>query len=207
MCALAEAEWEAADGSWDRLGGSSKLRALVRLLSSLPVTDKAVIFTLYNDMVPTIGAFLEQHHLGAISLKESRWWDASVRGVASPVEAFATTPRCRALVLQADASAAGLTLTCAQHVVFFDVLNSPLLESQAKARVARIGQTAPTTVWHLVATDTVDELLRDVADRGWLLQEGSASSASVGWILKTAEARAAAAAVAAPPPIAQLLDE
>ena len=65
--------------------------------------------------------------------------------------------------LEAGASAAGLTLTCARHVVFVDVLNSELLEAQAKARVSRIGQRFPTTAWHLVAQDSVDVPLRAAA--------------------------------------------
>ena len=57
-----------------------------------------------------------------------------------------------------------MTLTCAQHVCFLDVLGSHLLEAQAKARIARIGQTQPTTAWHLIARGSMDELMRRAAD-------------------------------------------
>ena len=45
------------------------------------------------------------------------------------------------------------------------MLNSELLEAQAKARVSRIGQRFPTTAWHLVAQDSVDVPLRAAADK------------------------------------------
>ena len=79
--------------------------------------------------------------------------------------AFKTEAELQALLLSAQRDASGLTLTCARHVVFVDVLNSELLEAQAKARVSRIGQRFPTTAWHLVAQDSVDVPLRAAADQ------------------------------------------
>ena len=54
----------------------------------------------------------------------ARWWAAEWRAslaAGHAVEGFRAQPSCRVLVLEAGASAAGLTLTCAQHVVFVDV--------------------------------------------------------------------------------------
>ena len=120
------------------------------------------------------------------------WWRRSWRadGVTPGVTTFHTDEECRVLLLEADASAAGLTLTCARHVIFLDVLNSSLLEQQAKARINRIGQRHETHVWHLIATDTVDELLRDAADRGAPLTPGAGKSEAVVRILRTAAQRA-----------------
>ena len=156
--AHARCEWPGLEA------GSSKLRELVRLLrEELPPDEKAVVFTRFPDALPLIGHVLQRAAIGTISLREDSWWRpewkkastaaGAVAGsaLAAPVDTFRTDARCRVLLLDAGQSAAGLTLTCAQHVVFVDVLNSALLEEQAAARVARIGQTAKTSVWHLVA--------------------------------------------------------
>ena len=208
---LADDSYDAAHEAWPSLlGGSSKLGALRKLLLErvLASGDKAVVFTKYAEAVPLIGAFLERHSIGAISLKEGsgrRWWRAPWRQLVGsgggggsrggwnsavggdgeaasspPVEIFRSDASCGVLILEASASAAGLTLTCAQHVIFLDVLGSDLLESQAKARVARIGQQKPTTVWHMVASGTTDELLRDAADAGVSLDAGAAAVGQMG---------------------------
>ena len=157
------------------------------------IPAKAVVFTRFADAVPHALKVLRRAHIGAVSLKlsEGTWWLADGKGACGPslgrvggspgqlekgataVDIFRLDPQCRVIVLEAGASAAGLTLTCAQHVVFLDVLNSSLLEEQAAARVARIGQTVETTVWHLVADDSIDTLLRDVADRKVALEAGA----------------------------------
>ena len=126
------------------------------------------------------------------------------RAAACPVlgpQSPADVERClccrlwQVLVLEADASAAGLTLTCARHVIFLDVLNSTLLEEQAMARVNRIGQTVETHVWHLVAKDSVDESLRDAADRKAPLQPGDAAPDAIVRILRRTAQKADASII------------
>ena len=157
---------------------------------------KAVVFTKFPEAVPLVGSFLEKMGIGALSLREGgkRWWKPQWRRSADatpPVEVFRRDKACRVLVLEANASAAGLTLTCAQHVVFLDVLCSDLLESQARARVARIGQTKPTTAWHLIAKGSTEELLRDAADDGMLPTVlGDDSSGKLDALLRRAEENA-----------------
>ena len=169
---------------WEVLSGSSKLAALVKLLEEHVVEkgEKAVVFTQFAEAVPLIGALLRHRGIGAVSLKEGsgpKWWPKEWRdrlAAGRAVEVFKSEPTCSVMVLEAGPAAAGLTLICAQHVVFVDVLNSALLESQAKARVARIGQRAETTAWHLVATDSVDEPLRRAADAGIALDTNTVRS-------------------------------
>ena len=200
--AHARCEWPGLEA------GSSKLRELVRLLrEELPPDEKAVVFTRFPDALPLIGHVLQRAAIGTISLREDSWWRpewkkastaaGAVAGsaLAAPVDTFRTDARCRVLLLDAGQSAAGLTLTCAQHVVFVDVLNSALLEEQAAARVARIGQTAKTTVWHLVARESCDVLLRDAADRKVALEAGVGRPEAIVTMLRQA-ARLATAALA-----------
>ena len=138
MRALAEAEHaqygaeHAQDGAstphdasceWPGLeAGSSKLRALVRLLrDELPPAEKAVVFTRFPDALPLIGHVLQRAAIGTISLKEDSWWRpewkkasaaaGAVAGavvgavvgatLAEPVDTFRTDARCRVMLLDA----------------------------------------------------------------------------------------------------------
>ena len=166
------------------LGGSSKLLALAKLLKEHVVAagEKAVVFTRFAEAAPLIGALLRQRGVGTVSLKEGgggKWWPKEWRerlSAGRAVDVFQTEPSCSAIVLEAGPAAAGLTLTCAQHVVFVDVLSSVLLESQARARVERIGQRAQTTAWHLIGANSVDEPLRRAADAGVALDADAVRS-------------------------------
>lgn len=133
-----------AVGGWMGSAGSSKLQALVRLMrENVSSGQKAVVFTRFGaEAVKFISTFLLQNGIGAITLKDKKiiggnrcacspLCAARSSPTPDPVEIFRTCSECRVLVLHADVSAAGLTLTCAQHVIFLDVLNSTALESQA----------------------------------------------------------------------------
>tara|TARA_B110000027_G_scaffold54366_1_gene59118 strand:- start:282 stop:3023 length:2742 start_codon:yes stop_codon:yes gene_type:complete len=66
------------------------------------------------------------------------------------------------LMLCLEDSSAGLNLTCSRHVVLFaplacDVQTAQNVESQAIARVARMGQTREVTVHHLITSASCEE--------------------------------------------------
>ena len=67
---------------------------------------------------------------------------------------------------------------------------------RAHLRVARIGQWAETTAWHLIADNSIDVLLRDAADKEGPLQPGDDGPSSIGSILRLAMARIAMPSVA-----------
>ena len=166
-------------------GGSSKLFELGQLLRELtapgPMHGKAVVFTRFGEALAPIGAFLQGLGLGTVSLKPDKWWRAAWQREGG-IALFTREPACKVLLLEADASAAGLTLTCARHVVFLDVLSSTSSEEQAMARVNRIGQKLETYVWHLLARDSLDLVLRDAADA----RKAGRSDAPVAGLIKEA---------------------
>ncbi|KAL3928640.1 MAG: hypothetical protein SGPRY_002304 [Prymnesium sp.] len=184
--AMSELEASTREGWECPAYGSSKLTALVHLLlNDIPLGEKAVVFTRFSDALPLVTRVLHAASIGAISLKREvcpPLWKAP----KSAVDVFRSDPSCRVLLLEAGQSAAGLTLTCAAHVVFLDVLNSTQLEEQAAARVARIGQTKRTTVWHLIARDSADVLLRQIADSKRSLDVGNGRPESIVGVLQRA---------------------
>lgn len=73
------------------------------------------------------------------------------------IQAFKTNPACRVMVATPGAAKEGLTLTMANHAVFYDRSFSLDDYLQAQDRIHRISQTQVCYVWNLIAEDTVDE--------------------------------------------------
>lgn len=81
--------------------------------------------------------------------------DMEVRSAA--IAAFKTNPATRILVATPGAAKEGLTLTAANHAVFYDRSFSLDDYLQAQDRIHRISQTQTCYVWNVIAEDTVDE--------------------------------------------------
>lgn len=76
---------------------------------------------------------------------------------AAAVAAFKRDPDCRVLVATPGAAKEGLTLTVANHAVFYDRSFSLDDYLQAQDRIHRISQTRTCHVWNLMCAGTVDE--------------------------------------------------
>ena len=68
-------------------------------------------------------------------------------------------------LLSTRAGGQGINLTAADTVIIHDLDWNPMLDVQAEDRAHRIGQTKPVTVYRLVAEDTVDRDIIDLANR------------------------------------------
>eukprot|EP00966_Prymnesium_polylepis_P215394 4988265-Prymnesium_polylepis.1 len=120
---------------------SSKILALEQLFARHPA-EKFVVFTSYKPAIPLLVSHLscalgDSGSVVAVTLNSKKERECAL-------STFASTPSCRAIVLCAGdhssgASAAGLTLTAATHVVLMDVLTYPQVEQQAISRVHRCG--------------------------------------------------------------------
>ena len=73
------------------------------------------------------------------------------------IETFKHDVSCRVLVATPGAAKEGLTLTVANHAVFYDRSFSLDDYLQAQDRIHRISQTQTCYVWNLICTGTVDE--------------------------------------------------
>ena len=75
----------------------------------------------------------------------------------SALDAFKNNPEIRVLVATPASAKEGLTLTAANHAIFFDRSFSLDDYLQAQDRIHRISQTKECHVWNLIATGTVDD--------------------------------------------------
>ena len=112
--------------------------------------DKIVVWTSFTENADFLGLHLDE--LGAVVVHGG----LSTANREEALDAFKTEPECRVLVATPGAAKEGLTLTVANHAVFFDRSFSLDDYLQAQDRIHRISQDKPCHVTNLVATGTVD---------------------------------------------------
>lgn len=128
-----------------------KLRVLEDLVhAAVDADEKIVVWTSFTENAEWLARRLGV--LGAVVVHGGL-------GIAKREEAlavFKTDPACRILVATPGAAKEGLTLTVANHAVFYDRSFSLDDYLQAQDRIHRISQEKPCFVTNLIATDTVD---------------------------------------------------
>jgi hypothetical protein len=143
--------------------GASKLQVLVETLVLMQKEgsgEKAVVFARDMEVVHALVHELQQRGVGARGIDaamRSSDREAHVRALAKPLEA--TGDNVLVLVSTLRAGAIGLNLTSANHLFVVDgasALDQPLLR-QAVARVCRIGQRKPVSVYLMATAGTCEE--------------------------------------------------
>lgn len=112
---------------------------------------KAIIWTGFIDNVSSIAQRFPEMRPARVHGR------LSITERTSDLDRFMEDPSCRLLVATPGAAKEGLTLTVANHALFFDRTFSLDDYLQAQDRIHRISQTHECIVENLVAVDTVDE--------------------------------------------------
>jgi SNF2 family DNA or RNA helicase len=112
--------------------------------------EKIIVWTSFTENADLLARHLEEFGTGVVhgGLSMPRRQEA--------LAAFKTDAECQVLVATPGAAKEGLTLTMANHAVFFDRSFSLDDYLQAQDRIHRISQEKPCFVTNLVATGTVD---------------------------------------------------
>lgn len=127
---------------------------------------KTVLFSQYQSFCPT-------HLAYAFRQLTIRF---AVVGNKGGVERFKHDPAVECLLMHAGSQASGLNLVNATHVLLCEPLVNTAIELQAIARVHRIGQHRPTTVWMYLVEGTVEKAIYDLSVRRRLAHIGTDQS-------------------------------
>ncbi|KAI0977361.1 SNF2 family N-terminal domain-containing protein [Xylaria arbuscula] len=144
---------------------SSKIDTLIKHLIWLREEDpgaKSIIFTQFRGFLGILGQALGEHRIGFATF--SRLGNKSLE-----IQRFKDDPSVECLLMDAKAHSSGLNLVNANHVFLCEPLLNTALESQAIARVDRIGQEHETTVWLYLVEHTVEENIHALSERRRLL--------------------------------------
>ena len=138
------------DEAYDQTPG--KLFVLDEILAHRdPTGPKTIVWTAFTENVDTIAR------------RYSAMQPARVHGRRSiperniDLQRFTEDPYCRLLVATPGSAKEGLTLTVADHAVFFDRTFSLDDYLQAQDRIHRISQTNECLVENIISPDTIDE--------------------------------------------------
>ncbi|KAJ5760098.1 hypothetical protein N7520_007254 [Penicillium odoratum] len=138
------------DGSF-----GTKIDTLARHIIWLREHDpgaKSIIFSQYKNFLLVLqGAFL-RFKIVSSSIDHP-----------SGIENFKKDPAVECFLLHGKAQSSGLTLINATHVFLCEPLINTAIELQAIARVHRIGQHRPTTVWMYLVSGTVEESIYELS--------------------------------------------
>ncbi|KAF2239380.1 hypothetical protein EV356DRAFT_515576 [Viridothelium virens] len=129
--------------------------------------SKSIVFSQYRDFLTVLGRAFAQFKIGHASI--------SSRG---GIEHFRSDPSTEVFLLDANTDSSGLNLVNATHVFLCEPLINAAIELQAIARVHRIGQQRPTTVYMYLINDTVEETIYDISVRRRLAHISSSGSSS-----------------------------
>lgn len=133
----------------------TKIDTLSRHLLWLRDADpgaKSIIFSQYRDFLQVLSRAFNRFKIGYASISDKHG-----------IESFKEDPSVQCFLLHAKADSSGLNLTNATHVFLCEPLINAALELQAIARVHRIGQRRPTTVWMYLISNTVEEAIYDLS--------------------------------------------
>jgi E3 ubiquitin-protein ligase SHPRH len=138
------------DGSY-----GSKIDMIARHLLWIRANDpgaKSIIFSQFGDFLEVLRDALKKWRIGVSGITDK-----------DGIKRFKTDPAIDCFLLDAKSDSSGLNLVNATYVFLCEPLINPSIELQAIARVHRIGQQRPTTVFMYLISDTVEEAIYDIS--------------------------------------------
>ncbi|CDR47662.1 CYFA0S36e00122g1_1 [Cyberlindnera fabianii] len=148
----------------DDLEYSSKIASTIELLKKIwekTPDDKVIIFSNFTSFFFILSKFLKRAGIDPLQYLGSM--NANARD--DVVREFYRDDNKKLMLISLKAGNAGLTLTCANHVIIMDPFWNPYVEYQAQDRCHRIGQQKPVTVYRMLIKNTVEDRILDLQER------------------------------------------
>ena len=113
---------------------------------------KSIVFSQYKDFLDVLTRAFSQFKIGFTGIDRK-----------DGIQKFKNHAGTECFLMHAKAHSSGLNLVNATHVFLCEPLINTALELQAIARVHRIGQHQPTTVWMYLVDKTVERAIYDIS--------------------------------------------
>ena len=142
---------------------SNKYERLVEILEEIfLLQEKAIIFTSFNSMIDIMVDDISKR-FGVYTNFINGSTDVGNR--QNIIDDFSKVNGPGVLVLNPRAAGVGLNITCANHVIHYNLEWNPAIEDQASARSYRRGQDKTVFVHRLFYADTIEEIINDRIER------------------------------------------
>ena len=140
---------------------SSKATRITELLGEIrDLGEKAIVFSYLRDPLRILEVAIGGH-VGYASLDGQM----SHEQRSQSIERFKSDKSVTVLLASMRVASEGLTLTEANHVLFFNEWWNPSTNQQARDRVNRIGQTRPVFVYTFTTIGTVEDRLAQLLEQ------------------------------------------
>ncbi|KAH8800403.1 SNF2 family N-terminal domain-containing protein [Xylogone sp. PMI_703] len=139
---------------FDKDGCSTKVSAVVTDIEQNKTDSKSIVFSCWTRSLDLIGIFLTSRKLKFVRIDGSHTIGQRKR----ILEIYQKDPEIQILLMTTGTGAVGLNLTVASSVYILEPQWNPMVESQAIARVNRLGQTKPVRVIRYIMKDTVEQV-------------------------------------------------
>ncbi|KAF0990346.1 hypothetical protein HZS_2864, partial [Henneguya salminicola] len=128
----------------------SRISSLVNEILTNTVDDKIIIFSEWDSVLELCWLQLNKNNINSCLA-------TNIQQLRSQLPLFMDSSEHRILLMNIRLGSKGITITCANHVVFADVCLNLHDEIQAIGRCYRIGQLKPIKVYHLMMKMTIEE--------------------------------------------------
>ncbi|KAF4624033.1 hypothetical protein G7Y89_g14142 [Cudoniella acicularis] len=155
---------------FEETGISSKISALLKDLKYNPTEGKSIVFSCWTRSLDLAGLHLSSENISFERIDGTYTLSQRLK----ILENFQSQPLPRILLMTTGTGAIGLNLTIANSVYLLEPQWNPMVESQAIARVLRLGQERKVRVVRYIVVGTVETTMRtqqtrklDLAKLGW----------------------------------------
>lgn len=140
---------------------SGKVKSMLDLLNKIVVKkgEKLLIFSMFTQVLDIIERVLQNHGYQFLRLDGQ----TSVNERQTLIDEFYNNDKIKVFILSTKAGGFGINLVAANNVIIFDQSFNPHDDSQAMDRAHRVGQTKEVNVYTLIANDTIEEQIYNLA--------------------------------------------
>ncbi|KAF5975670.1 hypothetical protein FBULB1_7246 [Fusarium bulbicola] len=133
---------------------SSKILAVMDNIkrSCMDADSKSVVFSSWRDTLDILAAILEAEGIAFVQVDGRN----PLAGRTELISKFCQDPMIRVLLISINTGAVGLTLTQANMVHIIEPQWNPAIEEQAIARVVRMGQKRPVTIFKYITAGSIE---------------------------------------------------
>ncbi|ROW16751.1 hypothetical protein VPNG_01596 [Cytospora leucostoma] len=137
------------------------IRQIVAWLKEAP-EDKIIVFIQWVELNGILGRILEEE--GITFLFYAGTTEMSKQDRSAAIETFKKDPKVQVLICSLRCGGQALNLTCANRTIMVDLWWNHSVESQATARVYRMGQLKETYSVRILVEDSVDDKIYELQE-------------------------------------------